>query len=272
MMDNNSVTIEEMLPIQATGKIILQAFTGSGLVASLVSHHLIEKFKLQEKGYVKSKFIPSIGIVRNGVIQRPVRVFENKDYLLILSEVGIPQDNLNEFMEGLFDWYLKVDPAQIIIVGALPTGRPVEAEDLRYSLVSSDDQTRNFLESKGLRISHRSAVYGSVALSLLEANRCNISAMAILPHCIASIPDYLATKKVIELLSEILDISIPIHPLDENAIELKQHLIRRKKDKSKSIDMDDEDDEFDDYESFIEDMLDATDDEDDDEFDPSKFK
>ncbi len=255
--------IEETLPINATGKIIMQAFTGSGLVASLVAHHLIDKLDMIEKGYVSSKYIPSIGIVRNGIIQRPIRIFENDTYVLVLSEVGVPQDELDDFMEGLFDWYLKVDPSQILIIGALPTGRPIEADDLRYSLVSSDEHTKDFLEKKGLSISHRSAVYGSVAISLMEANKCNMSAIAVLPHCIASIPDYLAAKKAIELISIILDIDIPMRILEENALELKEHLIKRKKNKK--------DPDNDELNTFIDDMLDISD-EDEEDFDLSKFR
>ena len=150
-MENSDVVIEERVPLNATGKTILQAFTGSGLVASIVSHHLIENFKLVEKGYVKSSLIPAVGIVRDGIIQRPIRVFENDRYVLILSEVGIQQEDLNEFIEGLFSWYLRVDPATIVIIGALPTGRPADATDLRYSLVCSDELTKSFIMQEGLR-------------------------------------------------------------------------------------------------------------------------
>lgn len=269
-MNSTSVKIEEMIPINATGKIVLQAFTGSGLVASLVSHHLIDKFDLTEKGYVSSPLIPSIGIVRNGVVQRPVRVFENDQYLLILSEVGIPKENLNEFIEGLFSWYMQIEPSSIVIIGALPTGRPIDASDLRYSMVSSDEVTKSFLEQKGLKISQRSAVYGSVAMSLMEAAKCNMSAMAVLPHCIASIPDYLAAKKSIELLSVILDVEISVTPLDVNATELKEHLLRRK---NKRKDRNDTDDDLDEFNDFVSDIMDITDDEEDpDDFDLSRFR
>lgn len=268
-MDFNKIRIEEThSPINGTGKIILQAFTGSGLVASLVSHHLIDKFQLIEKGYVSSNLIPSIGIVRDGVVQRPVRIFENDAYILILSEVGIPQDNLNDFIEGLFSWYLKLDPASIIIVGALPTGRAIDisSHSLRYSIVSSDERTKSFLEDKGLSISQRSAVYGSVAQSLMEGAKLNISSLAILPHCIASIPDYLAAKRSIELLSVVLDQDIDIKPLDTNANELKDHLKRRKKNKKGKRNYDDED-----FDEFVSGIMDLNNDE-DDEFDPSDFR
>ncbi|MCY3414869.1 MAG: proteasome assembly chaperone family protein [Candidatus Heimdallarchaeota archaeon] len=270
-MDKTTVRVEQSLPIDANGKIIIQAFTGSGLVGSLVSHHLIDNLKLKEKGYITSKLIPAIGIVRKGIIQRPVRVFENESYVLVLAEVGIPQDDINEFIEGLFNWYIEQDPASIIIVGALPTGRPADAIDLKYTLVSSNALTRDFLEQKGLRISQKSAVYGSVAISLMEASKTNISAMAILPHCIPSVPDYLAAKKVIEILSHVLDVEIPVSPLDINAIELKEHLIRRKKFKE-SVDLDDdEEDDDDDYDDdFLDDLLDLPDE--DDDYDLSKFK
>ncbi len=268
----DKIQVVENFKISSTGKTIIQAFTGSGLVASIVAHHLIEKFNLTEKGYVSSNLIPSVGIVRDGVIQRPIRIFENESYLLVISEIGIPQDNLTDFIENLFNWYVDIDPASVVIVGALPTGRKADATELKCNIVASDPATQNYISEKGLWTMPQGAVYGSVALSLMEASKCGLSSFAILSHCIATIPDYLASKKVIEILSLILDEDIPIDPLDTNANDLREHLINREKNKKgdkKSrrnfndfemyndyIDLDD-DEEDDDDEDDDEDDLDA---------------
>ncbi|OLS23392.1 MAG: hypothetical protein HeimC2_27030 [Candidatus Heimdallarchaeota archaeon LC_2] len=234
MSEETSIQIVENYEILAENKIIIQAFTGSGLVASIVAHHLIEKLDLKEKGYISSPLIPAVGIVRNGIIQRPIRIFENNEYLLILSEIGISQDNLNEFIESLFIWYNSIDPSSIVVIGALPTGRPSDATDLRYSVVASDSITQQYIEEKDVTVLPQGAVYGSVALSLMEAKRYGISSFGILSNCIATIPDYLAAKKVVEILQILLEESIPTEPLNKNALELKEHLIRRDKNKLKT--------------------------------------
>jgi len=268
MSQLGSIKIVENFKIIGKDRVIIQAFTGSGLVASIVAHHMIEKLNLTEKGYITSDLIPSVGIVRNGVIQRPVRIFENEEYLLVISEVGIPQENLNEFVESLFDWYASIDPASIVIVGALPTGRPNDADDLKYNVVASDSLTQSFIKKKGVWTMPRGAVYGSVALSLMEANRCGLSSFAILSHCIATIPDYLAAKKVVEIFKILLEDSIPVDPLSKNAVDLKEHLIRKAKNKKRS-NVDDEDDE-DDYEEFGI-FSDYSEDEDEDDDDLQEF-
>jgi predicted ATP-grasp superfamily ATP-dependent carboligase len=166
---------------------------------------------------------------------------------LILSEIGISQETLNEFVESLFIWYNSLDPSSIVVVGALPTGRPSNATDLRYSVVASDSITQQYIENKDVRVLPQGVVYGSVALSLMEAKRYGISSFGILSHCIATIPDYLAAKKVVEIFQILLEDDIPIEPLQRNAIELKEHLIRREKSKKKkgeSSDFDEEDDVF----------------------------
>ena len=116
------------------------------------------------------------------------------------------------------------------------------ASDLKYILATSDEITKYELQEKGLTVTKQGAVYGSVALSLMEASSCNIPSYAILPHCIATIPDYLAAKKVIEILSLTLDTHIPISPLDESAESLKEHLIQKKEDnKNREFDMEEVD-------------------------------
>lgn len=273
MNEETSIQIVENHKILGQNKVIIQAFTGSGLVASIVAYHFIDKMKLKEKGYISSPLIPSVGIVRDGIIQRPVRIFENDEYLLILSEIGISQDTLNEFVESLFIWYNSLDPSSIVVVGALPTGRPSDANDLRYSVVASDSLTQQYIENKDLRVLPQGVVYGSVALSLMEAKRYGISAFGILSHCIATIPDYLAAKKVVEIFQILMEDTIPIEPLRRNAVELKEHLIRREKNKkNKKKDpnyKEDDGDEF--FFANFENDQSYDDDEDDEDEDLSKF-
>ncbi len=257
-----SIDIIEEKALEPTGKVILQAFTGSGLVAAIVSNHLIAKLGMVEKAYVKSKYIPAVGLVRNGIITQPVRIYENDSYILVLSEVSIPQDDLEEFIEALFEWYLSIDPASVVILGALPTGRKADATELRYSLVTSDEMTKYYLEEKGLWTTNQGAVYGTVALTLMEAAKSNMSSYAILPHCIATIPDYLAAKKLVELLSISLEERIEVSPLDVNANNLREHLIKKEKNRPKSSKYRD----FPNIEELDEFMFDE-----DDEEDPSDF-
>ncbi|MGB1811024.1 MAG: proteasome assembly chaperone family protein [Candidatus Kariarchaeum pelagius] len=263
-MNSPLFDVVEMTPIQPIGKTILQAFTGSGLVASLVANHVIDCLGLIEKGYISSSLIPSVGIVRDGIIQRPIRIYESDKYILVLSEVAIIEENLVEFIDYLFDWYSKIDPSSLIIIGALPTGRPNDATDLRYNIVASDDVTREFLSEKGIWTLPQGAIYGSVALSLMESKRSGIACFSILSHCIATIPDYLAAKKVSELLNIVLDENMDLSKLNANALELKDHLINRSKQSKDDLEYDDynqydsyeydesiDDDEDDDLSAFI---------------------
>lgn len=264
IMNSPLFDVVEMTPIQPIGKTILQAFTGSGLVASLVANHVIDCLGLIEKGYISSSLIPSVGIVRDGIIQRPIRIYESDKYILVLSEVAIIEENLVEFIDYLFDWYSKIDPSSLIIIGALPTGRPNDATDLRYNIVASDDVTREFLSEKGIWTLPQGAIYGSVALSLMESKRSGIACFSILSHCIATIPDYLAAKKVSELLNIVLDENMDLSKLNANALELKDHLINRSKQSKDDLEYDDynqydsyeydesiDDDEDDDLSAFI---------------------
>jgi len=257
---SDNFKIIEQFDLKPAGKTIIQAFTGSGLVASIVSHHLIENLNMVEKAYISSNLIPAVGIVKDGMIQRPVRIYESDRYILLLSEIGIQEDKLVDFIEYLFTWYSKIDPSNIVIIGALPTGRPNNADDLRYNVVATDDQTKEFLMSKGVWTMPQGAIYGSVALSLMEAKRGGIPSFCILSHCIATVPDYLAAKKVVELLNITLDENIPVTELEEHAENLKEHL------QDVADDQDDFDMEnfelYDDYDDF---------DDDDDDDDLSAF-
>ncbi len=240
--------------IDMSGKIVIQSFSGSGLVGSIVLKHLIKELEMVECGYIRSSSLPAIAIVNNGIIQQPFKIYCNDKYVLILCEVSVHPSKLDILIERLYEWYMKNNPLYILIVGAIPVRRKAISMDTEYTIAVSNEEAKEFLEIKGINNIYHGAVFGSIAISLLEAAKLNIPTIAILPHCISSIPDFIAALKALELIEKILDIDINCSTISINAIKLRDQLLLHERENDE-IDFDDElydyDLDKDDFKDFL---------------------
>lgn len=220
-----SVIIREVEELRLEGKPVIQAFAGSGMVASIASYHLIEDLGLKEKGYIQVKQIPTLTTVKGGVIQQPIRLYESKELGLVLCDISITQDLLGEVVDKLMSWYQSKNPSWVIIIGGLPTNRRVRGGSTQYYCIFNEEVVRQRVESKNLNIMSTGAVYGSIALSLLEATNHSIPCLAILGECIATIPDYSATLTVLKALSKMLELKISTEKLNKSASQLDEKIM-----------------------------------------------
>lgn len=230
-----SVVIREIEDLQLTGKPIVQAFTGSGMVASIAAHHLIEDLGLKEKGYVQLKGIPPLVTVKDGRIQQPIRLYESNDVGLLMCETTIPQELIEDVINQLMCWYKSKDPSWVVVIGGLPTNRRSKGGPPEYHCICNDQTVCDQIENKNLKIMENGAVYGSIAQSLLEATIQGMPCLAILGECIATIPDYSATLVVLEALAKSLNLTISTEKLNKSASQLNEKIM------SQLIDLEEQD-------------------------------
>ncbi len=208
-----------------TDQIVIQAFSGSGLVSVIASKHLVTELGLHEVGYLDSDLMPSLAIVDGGYVRYPVQVYANSEYLLILNHGSIPQKRLKQFIRELYTWYDSIGVKSIRILGGLPTGRDHTVLTTKVEVVCSDEVTRGELKFLGVEPMESGYVFGSIATSLLEAQGRKTPAIAILSDCIPSIPDFVAAQEVIKMFSRVEGLSIDLGYLQLRSNELRDKLI-----------------------------------------------
>ncbi len=225
MFNMESIIIRETEELRLEGKPVIQAFTGSGMVASIASYHLIDELNLKEKGYIQVKRIPTLTTVKDGVIQQPIRLYESNDLGLVLCDITIPQEVLGEVIEKLMSWYQSKKPSIVVIIGGLPTNRRGRGGPAEYYCIFNEEAIREQIEKKNLNFMPKGAVYGSIALSLLEATNHDIPCLAILGECIATVPDYSATLTVLNALNKVLDLKMSTDKLNKSATQLDEKIM-----------------------------------------------
>ncbi len=224
-MSMTNVSIREIEELQITNKPIIQAFAGSGMVASIAAYHLIETLGLKEKGYIQVKGIPSLVTVKDGLIQQPLRLYESDELGLVLCDISIPQERIEDVIYHIMSWYKTKDVSWVVVIGGLPTNRRSQGASVQSYGVCNNATIRKQIEEKQVKVMSNGAVYGSIAYSLLEATNLEIPCLAILGECIATIPDYSATLAVLDTLTKCLDLDISTEKLNESASQLDEKIL-----------------------------------------------
>ncbi len=224
-MSMTNVSIREIEELQITNKPIIQAFAGSGMVASIAAYHLIETLGLKEKGYIQVKGIPSLVTVKDGLIQQPLRLYESDELGLVLCDISIPQERIEDVIYHIMYWYKTKDVSWVVVIGGLPTNRRSQGASVQSYGVCNNATIRKQIEEKQVKVMSNGAVYGSIAYSLLEATNLEIPCLAILGECIATIPDYSATLAVLDTLTKCLDLDISTEKLNESASQLDEKIL-----------------------------------------------
>lgn len=235
------------------GKTIIQAFSGSGLVGVISAKFIANQLGMDELGYIDHESIPPIAIVEEGVSKQPFRVYGNDNYAIVINQATIHPSKLKAFIRDLYNWYLDHGAHRVVILGGLPTGRPTDASTVKYGIVTSTPKLEEEVSMKGFNTIPEGVVYGSIALSLLEGGNNGVDTMALLANCIASVPDFLAAKKIINVFAELEEFLVTTEYLDFRAEELRERLIEEGYDEEDEYfdDEDDEDDFLSDPSKFI---------------------
>ncbi len=229
-------------PIPQGKKTVIQCFTGSGLVAGIAGNVVRYTFDLEEVGTVEGEAIPAIAVVRHGLIQNPLRIYANEEMILFICDVAIPSTILPSIIKSLFDWYIANDAEKIYLLAGLPTRKSTSKKSPKLYVATSVPEACDVAEEKGLETLDKGVVYGSVALSLLEGKKRNISVIALMAESVPNMADYEAASLVITALSKLIDKKIPISSIDfagDPAVDLVAD--------EDFFDLDDENDEDDEY-------------------------
>ena len=71
--------VYEIKKIQYKSPIVFAGFVGAGLAGPLSVGYIIEKLKMKEVGYMRSKYLPPSTVFIQGRLRHPFRFYSNKE-------------------------------------------------------------------------------------------------------------------------------------------------------------------------------------------------
>ncbi len=192
-------------------------------MGNIVSQHLIDELKMGHIGFIESWHFPSIAVLYDGLINMPVRIYENLEHnlIIIISDIPITHAASYDVSNALVNWAKSISVQEFVsisgiaatdkgnkVFGAATT--PELLERLRDKVGIFDTGTISGISG---RVISECLLHGIPALSLLGATTTQNA-------------DSRAATHVIEVLNELYGFSVNTRGLIEQAerieIELKK--------------------------------------------------
>jgi len=213
--------INEINNLNLKGKPLIQSFSGSGAIGTILSTFLVKSLKMEQVAVVHAEDLPPVAIIKDGLIEQPIRIFQNDQIALMSCEVSIPYSAVPDFIEMLVDFYIENEVSYIVPVGGLPSIM-TPYEEINCYGIANNKETLSFLEEKGVEFLEEGVIYGTVVQTLeLCGNKGFDDNFALLVECDPNTASYDSTKALVENLSKIFDFEF-----DEEEFENVSNIIK----------------------------------------------
>ena len=195
--------INEIGKVDFKDKPLIQAFSGSGAIGTIVSTFLINSLEMEQVAVVHSKTVPPVAIIRNGMIEHPIRLFQSDELALLTCEIPLTYGNIPDFIKMLVEFYIKHNVSHIVPVGGLPIIQDPTNSAECYAICSNNEMI-TFLKEKGVKILEEGIVYGTPVETLEICDTKGFkSCFALLSECDPGVTSYYSARQIIVELSKI---------------------------------------------------------------------
>jgi uncharacterized protein len=214
------VKIVEKKPIPS-GATMLYGLPDVGLVGLIATSYLISELDSEEIAYMDSDLLPPVVVLHEGLPHAPLRIYGNKSFIAVISELAIPSSALHTLMRTLVDWGQTKKVRMMVSMGGIPMeNRQAIAEPEVYGAASTKELL-DMLSKKGLSILKEGYMVGPQALTMRYCSEKKIPAIGLLAQSFYNYPDPEAAAMVLKELSKITEVKIDISKLLEKGEEIR---------------------------------------------------
>jgi len=201
------------------GAVIIEGFPGFGLVSTIVTEFLIDHLGAKQIGRITSDKITPIVALHKGELLEPFGVFYAEKANIVIVRGISPAKNLEwDVTKALVKLSKDIKAKEIIsIEGVGSDGKSPEPEAFYYS--TEAPRVKRF-EALGLKKLNEGIIMGVTAalLSAMPKTTC------VFCEAYSNLPDSRAAAKVVEILSDYLELKISSKPLLDKASTFEEKI------------------------------------------------
>jgi len=219
--DNNDVKIITK-PVQSKNPVLIEGFPGIGLVGNIASQHMIEEMNMEYIGSIESRYFPSIAVLYEGLINMPVRIYENVEHniVVVISDIPISHSVSYDVSNALVDWAESINVREVASIAGIAI---MDGEHKVFGAATTSEMLDKIKEKVEIfQMGTISGISGSV---MAECLLRGIPAISLLGATKTQNPDPRAASAVIGVLNELYGLSVSTDRLIEQAerIEIELH-------------------------------------------------
>jgi len=209
--------------IQSKNPVLIEGFPGIGLVGNIASQHMIDELNMEHIGSIKSRYFPSIAVLYEGLINMPVRIYENLEHnlIIVISDIPIIHSISYDVSNALVDWAKSINVREFVSIAGIAV---MDKGNKVFGAATTPEMLERIRDKIG--ISHMGSISGISGSIMSKCLLHGIPALNLLGATMTQNPDSRAASNVIEVLNELYGLSLNTQELIEQAerieIELKR--------------------------------------------------
>ena len=184
--------------------VIFAGFVGAGLVGPLAVGCMIDKLKMKEIAYLRSRHLPPSTVFMQGRLRHPFRLYSNNDGTVcaVICEITLPV-GLHDIVNTFLDWAEKKGSHEIIILDGVAS----KGHDDKAFCAAEEDLCR-VMENSDIKMIHQGFITGVAGGLLNECLVRKIQGVTLLVKANDSGPDPLAAATVVEAVNRAYGMNI----------------------------------------------------------------
>ena len=184
--------------------IIFAGFVGAGLVGPLSVGYMIEKLKMEEIGYLRSKHLPPSTVFMQGRLRHPFRLYANKEGTVcaIICEITLPF-GLHDIVNTILDWAEEKGSHEIVILDGVASA----THDDKAFCAAEDDLCR-VMEDIDIKMIPQGFITGVVGGLLNECLVRKIQGVTLLVKASEKSADPLAAATLVDAVNRAYHMNI----------------------------------------------------------------
>lgn len=202
-------------------RTLLLGLPDTGLVSLISSRHIIDALGLEEVGEVVSPAIDHISVVYEGVPKSPVRIYAGNNLAIVYMDIPLSPELQIALAASTVDYARLRGFDKILALTGLPAPNRLDLEELRTYYVSPSRKMAELAEAQGVQRLRQGILIGGFATMLKETARKKVESLVLLTESYIDFPDPEAAARGLQYLSKIVNLSLDVSKLLEEAELIK---------------------------------------------------
>jgi uncharacterized protein len=219
--DNEYVNMIIEQEVSSKSPVILAGFPGIGLVGNIVATQIASELKMTQIGTIESRLFPPITVLFDGLTHAPVRIYEDpqNNFIVVLSDILIHPMIAYDVGKAVIGWAQSLNAKLNIPIAGIATMRE---ERTVYAAATGAEQLSLVKDkTETLMTGSISGIAGSI---MNESHINKLPALCLLGETQGPTPDPRAAARVIDVVSNVLNVTISTQKLVEEAEQIETEL------------------------------------------------
>lgn len=198
--------------------ILIEGFPGIGLVGNIASQYIVNELKMTYLGAMSSKYFPPLAVLLGGVVNMPVRIYEDAAKGIVILTADIPVHPLASYEIGkeIVSFAQSIGTQEMICLA----GITVMGDEHRVFGAVSQQELLDKIKDKA-EVFELGTITGITGSIMNECRIKKLPAICLLGETASAEPDPRAAIATIETLNKIYDLGISTVKLSEQAEQIE---------------------------------------------------